>query len=389
MMTGRHHVYAYARFLCAVGALSLLTACAGQSWTRPAIPPMENQPPVKVADVDILKVSSEMIEFAEQHAPRNLKHANKAFNLAYASLDRNFLNFRYDPSVTLSAEDAFRLKQGNCLSFSSMIVAMARAAGLVAWYQEVDVPQEWSSINETLLVARHVTAVVEDQHLEYVVDISRKYNEQDRKNRDHFGTYHWRRKISDKEALAQFYNNLGVDALIDGQLGEAHAWFVKALDTDHDAGFVWSNLGVVYRRNSQDKDAETSYKVALELDSRNSTALNNLYALYVEQGNEAAASDVQAQVERYRRKNPYYLQQLSTEAMEQQRYKAAIGLIQRALKIKEEEYRFHLTLARAQLLSGDKAAAESSLDRARQLAPPDSELDSLSLSDPDRFIEFD
>jgi Flp pilus assembly protein TadD len=75
--------------------------------------------------------------------------------------------------------------------------------------------------------------------------------------------------------------------------------------------------------------------------------------------------------------------------MEQQRYKAAIGLIQRALKIKEEEYRFHLTLARAQLLSGDKAAAESSLDRARQLAPPDSELDSLSLSDPDRFIEFD
>jgi hypothetical protein len=214
MMTGRHHVYAYARFLCAVGALSLLTACAGQSWTRPAIPPMENQPPVKVADVDILKVSSEMIEFAEQHAPRNLKHANKAFNLAYASLDRNFLNFRYDPSVTLSAEDAFRLKQGNCLSFSSMIVAMARAAGLVAWYQEVDVPQEWSSINETLLVARHVTAVVEDQHLEYVVDISRKYNEQDRKNRDHFGTYHWRRKISDKEALAQFYNNLGVDALM-------------------------------------------------------------------------------------------------------------------------------------------------------------------------------
>ena len=383
-MKKRLHAVATERIFAVMVAISLLPACVSQSGVRPDTPPLENHPPWEIADMDILHVSEAMAAFVRQHTPRDMKHANLAFNLAYTSLDSNFLDFHYDSSKTLTAEEAFRQKTGNCLSFSGMIVAMARVAGLSAWYQQVEVRQEWDSINDTLLVSKHVNAVLEDSHLEYVIDITPKYRTEETRNRNVADEKEWRRKLSDQEAFAQFYNNLGVNALIDNQLAPAHAYFAKAIETDPDTAFFWSNIGVVYRRNGQMEDASLAYTQSLELDSTHTVALNNLHALYLELGDEAAAREIQARAERHRRQNPYYLQQLSLVAIEEERYKDAVALIKRAIKIKEADYRFHLTMARSLFLLGETDEAQLSLDRARQLAPSDDGLQSLSLADLDQ-----
>ncbi len=348
-----------------------MAGCAGQSWQQPGIPALENQPPYEVQDEDILSISQEMLGFVDQHTPRDMRNSSRAFALAYATMDPNFLDFNYDPSQTLSGEDTFERKTGNCLSFSSMFIAMARAAGMNAWYQEVEVPREWSSVNETLLVSRHVNAVVKDLYLEYVVDVSRKYRNEEVSSR----------RITDKEALAQFYNNLGADALVENQLAKAHAYFVKAVETDPFAAYIWSNMGVVYRRNGQAEDAKAIYRTALNLDSEELVALNNLYSIHMEQGNEAAARDIHAQVERHRQKNPYYLQHLSGQAVEERRYDDSIRLLRRAIRLKEEEYRFHVALAQSLALNGETGEAQQSLERAKELAPSRRELDAINLTE--------
>jgi Flp pilus assembly protein TadD len=368
-MSNRQLTYSGIRFFCAIAAAILLAACAAQTWTKPTIAPLENQLPFEVADQKILGVSEEMRQFLDLHVPNNLNRTSKAFALAYASMDPNFLHFDYDPSKTLGAEDAFAQKTGNCLSFSNMFIAMAREAGMQAWYQEVEVPTEWSSVNETLLVSRHVNAVAKDTYMDYVIDVSRKYRAEETTSR----------KISDREALAQFYNNLGVDALIDSQLPAAYAYFVKAIETYPNRAFFWSNLAVAYRRNGQTGDAEATYLTAIRLDSDETVALNNLYSIYTEQGNEAAARELRPRVARHRRKNPYYLQQLSVGAVEEGRYDDAVRLIRQAIRIKEEEYRFHVTLASYLALSGEEDKALKSLERARQLAPSASALDEIEL----------
>lgn len=368
-MSIRHFTNTGLFFYCAMAAAVLQTACATQTWTKPAILPLENQVPYEVTDLDILSVSEEMKEFVSRHVPVDLTGSSKAFALAYASMDPNFLDFAYDPSKTLGAEDAFAQKAGNCLSFSNMFIAMAREAGMKAWYQEVEVPTEWSSVNETLLVSRHVNAVAKDAYMEYVIDVSKRFRAEDVTSR----------RITDKEALAQFYNNLGVDALIENQLNVAYAYFVKAIETHPESAFFWSNLAVVYRRNGQTEDAEATYLAAIRLDGDEAVALNNLYSIYTEQGNEAAAQEMHSRVERHRRKNPYYLQQLSVEAINEGRYDDAIKLIRQAIKIKEEEYRFHVTLASFLALNGEDDAARSSLERARQLAPSSSEQNEIEL----------
>jgi hypothetical protein len=44
-------------------------------------------------------------------------------------------------------------------------------------------------------------------------------------------------------------------------------------------------------------------------------------------------------------------------------------------------YQFHYALARSLFLAGDDKAAQRSLDRAIQLAPPEGKLDTISLAE--------
>ena len=97
---------------------------------------------------------------------------DRAWILAWSMLDPNILDFSYEPRVTLTAQEAFRTREGNCLTFSNMFVAMARYAGIETWYREVESEPEWSSVDETLLVSRHVNAAAVYRGTEYVIDVS-------------------------------------------------------------------------------------------------------------------------------------------------------------------------------------------------------------------------
>ncbi len=60
---------------------------------------------------------------------------------------------------------------------------------------------------------------------------------------------------------------------------------------------------------------------------------------------------------------------MSDEALEQANFEESANLLRRAIEKKEDEHLLHFALAKTQYLSGEKAAAQSSLDRARELAP--------------------
>jgi Flp pilus assembly protein TadD len=241
-----------------------------------------------------------------------------------------------------------------------MFVAMARSAGLEAWYREVDILPEWTNVDDTLLVSKHVNAEVHDRLHSYVVDVSRRQVQKGERAR----------RLSDQEAAAQFYNNLGANALVGNDLARAYAYFRKAAETAPAQAYAWSNLGVVLRRNGQTEDAMLAYQTAMRLDPDQAVAVNNLYTIYDEDGQLEAAQELQARVERNRRRNPYYLHYLAEVANEEHRWEDAQDLARRAIRIEPREYRFYYTLARAQFHNGNERVAQTNLNRARSLAPP-------------------
>ena len=328
--------------------------------------------PVPESD-DLAEVTPEMAAFLDRHFPPTMAKRERIWQLTYLAVDPYVIGFDYDPALTLPPAQTFRQRRGNCLSFSLMLVAMARYVGVPAKFQEVVLKPEYNSINDTFVNSRHINVLLGQGKDVYIIDVSgQSYDESVQT-----------RSVSDREAAAQYYNNLGVDALLSNNLPMAWARFRQALMTDSSLPYIWSNLGVVYNRNQQIEDAESAYRTAMSKHRGDLIAANNLYVIYQKEGRAEDAAKLESRVERHRKRNPYYLAMLASEALQSQQYEDAIELLQRSIRLQSEEYRFHGALAQAQYLAGDYENAWSSLDTARSLAPEAAaaELQSLPLSD--------
>lgn len=341
----------------------MLTGCAFQNPGKLTPPPLNNQgTSVQVEDVDVLAVSPAMEEFLERYILQYSSQQTRLELLTYAVTSSGVLGFDYDEMRTLTAAEAFEMRSGNCIGFANMMVALARRAGLNARYQEVFRRPEWSDHeDDTVLLVKHINVVIDTHRNTWVVDVSGiKIHPTTR-----------RRLINDSYAKALYLNNIAVDSLLQNDLPTAYAYMHSAIKADYQATDPWVNLGVIYGRNDQLDDAAFAFNHALQIDSNEYSALSNLYEVYIAQEDFESAAKLESKVERYRSNNPYYLLKLSDEALEEKHFEESISLLQRAIKKKDDDHKLHFALAKTQYLSGEMVEAESSLMRARELAPAD------------------
>jgi len=357
-MTVRRLVPGRVVFLLLV--MLLISSCASQQPLDFTLPPLRDAgPEVQLSDVDVLAVTPEMEKFLDRYILQYANSNTKLHLLSNSMGSNGVLGFKYDDSGTLTAAEAFESRSGNCIGFSNMMIALARQAGLTASYQEIIRRPVWSSREDTVLLLKHVNVVVSGRSFDYVMDIS-----DIRINR-----MTQRRLVDDSYAKALYLNNLGAEALFSGDLPSAYAYMKAAIAADPKMTDSWVNMGVVLGRNEQLNDAVKVLQQVLQIDPNQYSAMNNLYEIYVEQGDLLAAESLQGRVDRYRRANPYYLLSLSDEAVEQKQFEESLSLLRRALKKREEDHILHYALAKTQYLSGEIEAAHYSMVRARELAP--------------------
>ncbi len=343
-------------------ATALLFSCSTVPVHDTAsLPPLENQQAAQLPQASLTAVSPEMKQFLEWHVPANTPKAKLAWTLAVLMTDPYILQFEYNPAVTLPPAETFNQRTGNCLSFSLMLVAMAREVGVPARFQEVVLEPDYNSVNDTFINSRHINVVLGRGHDVYLIDVSGQILDNAVRST----------RIPDHKAAAQYYNNLGVSALLEDDLPTAWGRFNQAIATDPDLAYLWSNLGVVYNRNGQVRDAEWSYQRSLAVDSRDNIATNNLYVIYQQEGRFEEAAQLERKVERHRKRNPYYLAKLASDALSSREYQQAINLLEQSIRMDDKEYRFHGALAQAHYLAGNHDDARLSLDLARSLAPPE------------------
>ena len=357
-MTVRH--FSYGRAVLLLVVVLLMNACATPPRVDFTLPPLLHVgQEVQGPDTDILAVTPEMEEFLERYILQYANSNTKLHLLSNSLSSNGVLGFTYDDSRTLTAAEAFESRSGNCIGFSNMMVALARHAGLTASYQEIIRRPVWSSREDTVLLLKHVNVVISGRNFDYVMDISNvRVNQMTQ-----------RRLVDDNYAKALYLNNLGAEALFSNDLPRAYAYMKAAIETDPEMTDSWVNLGVVLGRNEQLNDAVKVLQRVLQIDPNQYSAMNNLYEIYVEQGDLLAAESLQARVDRYRRANPYYLLHLSDEAVEQKQFEESLSLLEKAIRKTDDDHVLHYALAKTQYLSGEVEAARHSMIRVRELAP--------------------
>lgn len=286
----------------------------------------------------IMALTPEMRSFLDRYVRRDAAQHQRMRELAEALMHPGLLGMHYSPTGTHTAAETFRTRSGNCVSLSLLFVAMAREIGLDARFQEVKVAPQWDRQSGVLLNFRHINVVGDlGQFESYTMDFKPQLGQR------RSGT----RRLSDAEAIAQFYNNRGADYLIEGRLAEAHIWYLRAIDYAPRLSFLWSNLALLYQRTGQRAEAERLLRYAIRLDSQNTSAISNLANLLEAEGRKFEAEDLLARARRAQQRNPYYLYAMAERAVDLGQHEEALRLLDRAIALKPEDVSFYELAARA------------------------------------------
>lgn len=317
------------------------------------------KPDKQVDPGTIFALSDEMEQFLSDNVNPGATDVFKLKQLIDAIMGKETFGLEYDENTRTAAE-TFRLRVGNCLSFSTMFVSLARGVGLKAEFQEVDIPPDWSMRKDVFVLNRHVNVSV---YLGaagiHVVDF----------NISDFKSTYDVEIVSDKRAIAHFFNNLGVERMQDGDTVAATQFFRRAiLDGEDRFSPAWTNLGTLYRRGDHFAHAEAAYLQALRADKRDAVAMSNLVGLYEKLGNEEKAEIYQKRVDEHRMQNPYFRFSLAREAFFDHDYDTAIKHLKIAIREHKNDDEFYFLLGLSYLMRGDEREARRWTAKAEHVA---------------------
>lgn len=271
------------------------------------------------------------------------------------------LGLRYDTEATLTVTETWRQRRANCLSFTLLFVAMAREIGVDARMQEVGQVVTWYEDQGLIFNAGHVNVGMRLNGRLATLDLDQNVL-YDRRGPQ---------PISDARALAHFYNNRGAEQLASHNYADARAYFDAALRLDARFTPTWNNLGVLDTRLHDDPAALIAFNRALSINSDHVPSLHNLTQLYQRLGDTQRATQVRTQLERSRRRDPFYQFLQGVAAERANNYPQAIAYYRKAIRLYPGAHQFHFGLARTYFLSGENRLAEREMTRARALGATD------------------
>ncbi|MBZ0112582.1 MAG: tetratricopeptide repeat protein [Thermoanaerobaculia bacterium] len=274
----------------------------------------------EAATASLLEVTPEMREWLDAHVPSGFGKRQTLVSIL-ENLQSKELGLTYDYSFTGTAREVFEQKRFNCLSFAHLFIGLARERGIDAYYYSVLRPARYGREGDLVLVSEHVTGAygtgANQLTLRFAFDEEVDYTR---------GA-----PLTDSEALALHYSNLGATALIHRQNTEAVTAFRTATQLYPTDGSLWVNLGVSLRRLGDFEGAEEAYRKASLVEPGHFPAYHNLHALMVSLGRANVARELIELLDQRANRNPFTYLNLGDTSLAQGRYDEAYRFYRRAL----------------------------------------------------------
>jgi Flp pilus assembly protein TadD len=269
-------------------------------------------------------------------------------------VDDHGLGMTYQEDATYTVAEAYANRKANCLTFTLLVLALAKEAGLEAYPQEVGETLSWREVDGTVYRDNHINAGVRIGGHRFTIDPAADLVFLPRPPV----------KVSHERLLAHYYNNVAVDRLQQGLMDAALADMDAAMALDPGYATLWSNVGVMYLHNGDRAAAERAYARALALDPVDASALFNMVQL-LHGRQDPREVEFRQRLARVEQKDPLqqFLQALDFER--NGNFPRAIASMRRAIQLKPDEHRFYAALARLYQRVGDLTRARSALSGAQ------------------------
>ncbi|MGQ9836250.1 MAG: tetratricopeptide repeat protein [Thermoanaerobaculaceae bacterium] len=286
--------------------------------------------------------------------------------LQRALFDPQKFPFTYYTKGTFTAAEAFHRREGNCLSFTNLFVAMGRSLGIPVTTALVQRIVGSEREGDLIVVNTHVVAILESSGGVYTYDFDR--------SRQSKPTH--LRRLDDMWITALYLNNLGADELRANHPDIALRYFQDAIKLAPEFAPAWANLGVAQRRLGLVQEALEAYGRALALAPGNPTVLTNLAALFRSLGREYEAQQA-VRAANLAQASPHQLLVRGDLEMAAGKIREAKKLYRRALRSNPTFVEAMVALAKAELAEGKLEAARRWISKAEKLHPDHPQLKSL------------
>ncbi|MFP3939847.1 MAG: tetratricopeptide repeat protein [Thermoanaerobaculia bacterium] len=268
-----------------------------------------------------------------------------------------WLGLDYSLTPTRSAMGTFRAREGNCLSFVNLFVGLAREHRLAPFYVEVEDYQRWDYNEGSVVSHGHIVAGMRvDGKLETFDFLPYRPK-----------SYRDFEPIDDLKAAAHYFNNLGAEALMQGDLERARQlteiavgltpWFDKAVN----------NLGVTLLRQGEAQEALAVFENGLERDPEDVALLTNAARAHQQLGHPDEAEELLARLDDVHHSNPFFYVYRGELALARGDLETALDYMRQAFRRDDEVPEVHVGLVKVYLAMGERRKALHHVERALQL----------------------
>lgn len=319
---------------------------------------------------DLFAITPEMEAFAKKAIRYGDSYFEKVKSLHVALLSSTTYGrgIIYNAYFTEVPTVTFEQRRANCLSFTLLYVALARAMGIDAEINEVEIPPTWDLRNKKDMVfLRHVNVKVpmarDNPNIlrndDVVIDLEMS----------RYRSNYNQRPVSDTDAAAQFYSNRAMEYLENNNFVDAFLSLRKSIKLNDQQSYVWSNLGALYSRKNLWREAELAYLHGLELNPQDLTVMNNLSYLYRQIGNKELTQKYSLLAQHYRESNPFYKYNLALSAFDHGDYESALQYVNGAIEREKNDARFYELAASIYEKQGRESKKAAMLKKASKLKP--------------------
>lgn len=267
------------------------------------------------------------------------------------------LGLAYAASPTRNAMETYQARQGNCLSFVNLFVALARHSRLPAFFVEVVDHQRWHHKEGVVVSQGHIVAGL------HVGGKLRTFDFLPYRPK----SYRNFRPIDDVRAVAHFYNNRGAEALLAGDLEGSLPLLTIAYRLDPTFDKARSNLAVAWMRSGRIEDAVALLEEGLEADPDHGIFLVNLARGYQRLGQHLEARRILERLDRASHASPYFFLYRAELAQAEGDLRRALEALRDGLQRDSEVPDLHVAFVKVYLDLGDFERARHHLGRALQL----------------------
>jgi len=275
--------------------------------------------------------------------------------LQTALLNTNY-SFSYEKTRTLTAAEAFEAQEGNCMSFTSLFVALSRGLGIQTYLVAVRRAPGIEKIDGVTVVNNHVVAAYQSPRKVHIYDFYDSSTE----------PYFHKKVIDDIAASAIYHTNLGAEGIRTGDLDAARHDLEIATTLVPEWAPAWVNLGVARYRSGDAESAVQAYKTALLSDPVNTSALTNMAIAYRSLGRDREAG-ILLEVVAAETRSPYTLIAVADMEMVRGDFDSARRYLRRARWWYRKEPEVYDALARLALAEHDFAKADKRTRKAAEL----------------------